>query len=352
MPTVSVLIPHHRGASHLEPLLRSLYSMDLDPSQVEFTLVDNGSMDGSVEYVRLYFPFVKILHLERNLGFAPALNRAARQSEADWLVFLNNDARADADWLSNLLYAARRTQAVSLSSHLLDWQGTATQFAGGSINWFGKGFEHTTLQQDQPYEIFFPCGCGMMIRRDVFHEVGMFDEDYFMVYEDIDLGWRLRLRGYSTLLVPDAKLFHRAHASLRSLSYAGKAVFYERNSLATIYKNVEDRTLSILFPLAVREAMLRAKAVGGFGMPYRYQHDGLAILKALQAFFERMEIWREKRRKVQSCRTVSDAALFKRFFEDSHQIWAYAPTHYRRLRHPDIRPKIEALLSEAKTLLG
>ena len=130
------------------------------------------------------------------------------------------------------------------------------------------------MDHEQPYEVFFACGCGMMIRRDVFLKTGGFDSDYFMLYEDVDLGWRLRLLGYSIFFVPEARVMHHAHASLAKESYATKAVFYERNSLATIYKNLDTQNMRRILPLAVRESLLRAKAVSGIGLPFRYSPEG------------------------------------------------------------------------------
>jgi GT2 family glycosyltransferase len=348
---VSVLIPHHRGKQFLQPLFTSLFSMDMDPSQVVFVLVDNGSSDGSVELTQKKFPLVKICSLGENLGFAPALNRAVEQCDSEWVVFLNNDVRVDVDWLSNLLYAAKKYHAPCVSSLLLDWNGKQTQFGGGWINLFGKGFECSTIQSDHPYEIFFPCGCGMMIKRDLFSDCGGFDDDYFMLYEDVDLGWRLRVMGKPVYLIPDARVFHLGHASLEKIPYAKKALFYERNSLATIYKNVEDQNLPLLFSSALRETMARAKGLGGMGLPFRYSHDGLAVLEAVEDFLRLMPNWKEKRAAVQLKRQVSDRELFEKFFTKPDQLWAYKQAHYKRILHPNVKEKIEKAFSDASVLL-
>ncbi|MBN2326104.1 MAG: glycosyltransferase family 2 protein [Candidatus Omnitrophica bacterium] len=352
MPRVSVLIPHHRSVKLLEPLFASLFAMDMDPRRVEYVLVDNGATDGSVEFVRRRFPAVKIFALGRNEGFAPALNRAARVYESRWLCFLNNDVRVEVDWLSNLLHAARQIDAPCFASHLMDWKGKRTQFGGGWINLFGKGFESTGIQEEQPYEIFFACGCGMMIRRDVFLDAGGFDDDYFMIYEDVDLGWRLRLLGHKIYLAPDAKIMHKGHASLDQIPYRQKALYFERNSLATIYKNLSDESLSAVLPLALREAALRAKGAAGQGLPFRYSGDGLAILEAVQAFWDRLPVWQKKRASIQAKRTVSDAELFQRFFPNPDQLWAFNAEQYKRLHHPRLLPHIKGALEEAARAVG
>ena len=351
MPWVTVLIPHHRHHALLPPLFSSLLNMEMEADDAQLVLVDNGSTDGSVDRVRCEFPTVRIFSLESNAGFAPALNRAARAFSSEWLCFLNNDVRVDPDWLPNLLHASRKIDSPCFASHILDWMGKKTQFAGGWINWFGKGFESDSLSEDQPYEIFFPCGGAMMIRREVFLDIGGFDDDYFMIYEDVDLGWRLRLYGYSVYLVPDAYVMHRGHYSLGQETYSRKALYLERNSLATLYKNLNPASLAVLFPLALREAMLRAKALGGIGIPARYSPDGLATLNGVKAFFDGLPRWREKRAVVQRRRCVEDAEIFARFFSPSTQKWAYGESHYRRLFLPDVEREIDALLQRARAVV-
>ena len=309
---ISILIPHHKNKELLDPLFSSLYGMDLGGKTVQFVLVDNGSSDGSVELVSQHYPDVEILSMGKNWGFAPALNRAALTVNAEWICFLNNDVRVDRLWLVNLLKGAEKTGSKCLASHILNRDGAKTQFAGGWINWFGKGFEEDTLManeynewfgknfnrnndpKDLTLEIFFPCGGAMMIQRDLFINAGGFDDDYFMIYEDVDLGWRLRLFGHTIYLVADAYIMHDGHHSLAQESYSRKAIYYERNSLATLYKNLDDSSLSILMPLALREGIIRAKAVGGIGLPVRYSTDGFATMEGQKAFLDSLPQWKEK----------------------------------------------------------
>ncbi len=347
MPLVSIFIPHHRNSLLLKPLFTSLLAMDMDASEVEYVLVDNGSNDGSIEYTRSNFPEIKILSLGQNEGFAPAMNRAAQAYESEWICFLNNDVRVDVDWLSNLLHAANRTEGDCLTSHVLDWSGKKTQFGGGWVNLFGKGFESNAVEEISPYEVFFPCGCGMMVRREVFFSTGGFDDDYFMIYEDVDFGWRLQLMGIPVYLAPDAKIMHKAHASLNQIPYSKKALYYERNSLATIYKNLSDEWLKIIFPLALREAAVRAKGIGGIGVPFSYSEDGLAILEAVESFYDKMPNWREKRELVQNRRVVDDSEIFRRFFPNPGQMWAFSEEHYKRIHHPAILPTLEEIYLRA-----
>ncbi|MBZ0257889.1 glycosyltransferase family 2 protein [bacterium] len=351
MPTsVSIIIPHHHGRAHLKPLLKSLTAMETNDAKVKIIIADNQSSDGSREYVRKKFPDIEIIEFEENLGFAPALNECARQVNSDWLVFLNNDVHVANDWLMQLLVAAKNTVSACVSSHLLSWDGRETQFAGGWTNWFGKGFEAFELESSEPYEIFFPCGCGMMAQREIFLDAGGFDDDYFMIYEDVDLGWRLRLFGQSVWLAPKAQVFHRGHASLNKVDYARKAICLERNSLATLYKNLDAPLAAQLTASALRDAVVRARGLAGAGLPVRYSSDGLSTLRGVQAFFDEMPQWREKREHVQRRRIVSDEEIFEQFFPHPDQTWAYTDEHYRRLADPDIEHKLQLIRQDVHEL--
>ncbi len=352
MADVTLLIPHHKGKALLSPLFTSIDSMNIDPNTYKVMLVDNNSNDGSKEFVRKKFPQVEILELIDNLGFAPALNRGASECGTDWVCFLNNDIRVEANWLSELLGSVNRYPADCYASHILDWEGNETTFANGTINWFGKGFEEETLQHHTPYDVFFSCGCGMMVRRSVFLDLGGFDEDYFMIYEDIDFGWRLRLLGYKTVFVPSAKIMHNPHTSLKAIPYTQKALYYERNSLATLYKNLSPDTLGCILPLAIQETLLRAQAIGGIGIPVRYSSDGLAMMDAVSSFFESLPKWRDKREWVQARRKMSDQEIFTAFFSHPERIWAYHGEHYRRLYFPEVHQPIQTLFEKCTQLIS
>ena len=347
MPHFAVYIPHHRDVELLFPLCSSLMEMERPAGSVRLVLVDNGSTDGSPAAAQRRFPGIEVRRTEENLGFAPALNRAVQSEDADLLIFLNNDVRVERDWLVRLFAAVQQIDSPCFASCLWDWQGERVQFAGGEINWFGKGFESTVLQGDEPYPIFFPCGGAMMIRRDVFLEMGGFDEEYFMIYEDVDLGWRLWLLGYSVYLVPQARVYHRGHASLSREAFAAKGICLERNSLATIYKNWDETRQAAMVPLALEEAMIRARALKHKAEGFGYSPDGFSTLQGIHSFFEKMDHWRQKREGVQRHRKITDEELIQRFFHDPERLWAYEEDHYRRLHPPQVKQALQDLARRA-----
>ncbi len=351
MNRVCIFIPHHKNPLLLPPLLQSLQEMDKPDGPVRVVLVDNACSDGSVEYVQTNYPNVTIYSLPENRGFAPALNQAVNAFEAEWLCFLNNDMKVDEQWLIQLLQTAECTDAACIGSILKDWDGKRIQFAKGSVNWFGKGFEEEEIESESPYPSLFSCGGAMMIKREVFLECGGFDDDFFMIYEDIDLGWRLRLLGHEVYIAPESVVYHKGHDSLKQEDYARKAVFLERNSLATLYKNLDADSLSVIFPAAMQEILYRSQAYSGVDVGLSYLPDGFYTLNGVNEFWRGIAIWRNKREWVQSRRQISDQDLFNRFMIDSEKPWAYCDEHYQRIHHPQYDEKIKKLYAHTSQLL-
>jgi GT2 family glycosyltransferase len=253
------------GRQHLEANLKSLLSLDYPSERLEVILCDNGSTDGSAEFVSREFPTVRVLRLGQNYGFALGNNMAAEHARSEWLGFLNNDVRVNQSWLIDLLSPLdEQPQLACLASRLMNWDGSAIDFIGGGVNFQGHAFQVDRGQaqslSDRPRRVLFGCGAAMLIRRAVFEEVGGFDADYFAFFEDVDLGWRLNLSGYDVWYTPRATAFHRHHGTARRIDAHKLRVLYERNALFTIYKCFDDQNLTAaLLPalLLLNERALR-----------------------------------------------------------------------------------------------
>ena len=145
LPSVSVIILNFNGCRHLEACFRSLIEQEYAGS-IELIMVDNGSADGSVELMRAQFPQARLIINPQNVGFAPAVNQAARVAGGDYLALLNNDARAAPDWLAQLVELAerRRGEGVAcVASRVLGWDGETIDFIMGSVNFHGFGAQPT-----------------------------------------------------------------------------------------------------------------------------------------------------------------------------------------------------------------
>ncbi len=340
-PTVTIAIPHHGGWRHLQHLLPSLAELDARGPVAQTLVVDNASTDGSRDFIRNHHPWVRILELPENRFFAGALNECARSATTPWLAFLNNDMHVEPTWLLEALAVAEEHDCVCVSSQILDWDGSATQFCGGTINLEGKGFQWTERDKDpnQERDLLFACGGAMLVKRDIFLEIGGFDSDYEMLFEDVDLGWRLNLAGYGVRYAPRSKVFHRGHASLSEVDYARKAIYYERNSLATVYKNLEGRYLDPLLPLLSQRSLDRVRALSDASP------DGYATLNGIQVFWSNLDMWRLKRDNVQARRKVPDSEIPGLFTDLLTEPWGYTTEHRERVS--ECKPGLDDI---AKTL--
>jgi GT2 family glycosyltransferase len=259
-----LVVLNYNGREHVRTCLDSLLALDYPKDRLELIFCDNASADDSVELVRRQYPTVRLLVHEENHGFAEGNNRAARSATGDWVGFLNNDMQVEKSWLRELVDEVGRQPGLAcISSKILNWDGTAIDFIGSGVNFQGFGFQVDyglkESPQDRPRRLLCPCGGAMLIRRELFLEVGGFDPDYFGFYEDTDLGWRLNLLGHDVWYTPKAVVFHRHHGSFDSVRAEKRRLLYERNSLFTMYKCLEAENLAVALPVSL--LLLNEKAL-------------------------------------------------------------------------------------------
>jgi GT2 family glycosyltransferase len=247
-PTVSLIVLNWNGRAHLTGCLDSLRDLDYPAGRLELIFCDNGSTDGSADFVRRRHPDVAVVALPRNHGFAAGNDIAAEAATGEWVGFLNNDMRVPPSWLRDLLGAhERHPEAACLGSRIKSWDGTRLDFIGGGVNFQGHAFQldegAAESNQDRERRVLFACGGAMLIRRSRFLELEGFDRDFFAFFEDVDLGWRLNLLGDDVWYTPEATAFHHHHATARRLEPHRLRVLYERNALLTIYKCLGEERL-------------------------------------------------------------------------------------------------------------
>lgn len=212
MPRLSVIIVNFNSGGRLRRCLDHLEHQSF--RDFETIIVDNGSADDSLNAARDRFERVFIDEAGANLGFAAANNRGAKRAAGEWLVFLNPDAYAAPDWLGRLIAAAERypwadafgsTQLNAASPDKIDGAGDVFHIAG--IPYRGYfGWSSDALPEEG--ECFAPCAAAAMYRKSVFESLGGFDERFFCYGEDVDLGFRLRLKGGRAVQVKDACVLH------------------------------------------------------------------------------------------------------------------------------------------------
>ncbi len=241
-PRVSVIIVNWNGAKILPQCLASLARQTY--TDFEIIIIDNGSTDGSVDQLEKHWPKIRVKRLKENLGFAKANNLGGHQARGLWLALLNNDAFPEPGWLKELVQASERYPDFSFfASHLImadrpeyiDGLGDIYHISG--MAWRrGHGKHHQNFSSEVS-EVFGPCAAAALYPRDLFLRVGGFDEDFFCYHEDVDLAFRLRLRGHRCLYVPQALV---KHLGSKSQGAHSDFVIYHshRNLVWTYIKNM------------------------------------------------------------------------------------------------------------------
>ena len=214
-PTVSVLIVNYDSGAHLSNAVQALMGQSL--TNIEVIVVDNHSLDDSIAKAQAIVSEDKrflFVEAPSNLGFATGTNFAALRAQGAWLALLNPDAVPAPDWLEQLMGATRRhpdvvmfgsTQIDALDRRRLD--GVGDHYLATGLPWRG-GHGWPAKELPAEAEVFAPCAAACLIRADAFREAKGFDERFFCYVEDVDLAFRLRLRGHSCIQVPQAVVEH------------------------------------------------------------------------------------------------------------------------------------------------
>ncbi|MHB8647836.1 MAG: glycosyltransferase [Thermomicrobiales bacterium] len=338
LPTISVIIPNYNGRAHLDTCLASLRLLDYPRDRLEIIVVDNASSDDSVAYLENgYAALVTIIENDENRGFAGACNQGAEAASGDYVAFLNNDMRVDRAWLRELIAPILSARAegdralVCTGSQILSWDGEFIDFIEGRISLYGNGFQldhgHRSIlvaDRTEPYEIPFACGGSMLIDRAVFLDIGALDEDFFALFEDVDLGYRLWALGMRVLLAPKALTYHKMHATINTIAFAKRERLYSRNALYFCYKNLDDANVNetllsnVLLLIAQAGDYIAAAGVKAADYDIRSRNDLDAFVAeptvaarifAVQDLVRDLPKMRRKRAFIQSRRVRSDAEL-------------------------------------------
>lgn len=246
MPTDSATaaVVNYNGRRYLPELFDSLEAQSHRPSELIF--VDNGSCDGSVDYVARRDPGCRLLQQKRNIGFARAANLAMESANARFVALLNADLKLHPAWLGEMVGTAERTGAAAVASKILLYDRPRTlNGIGGCMNFLGytwdRGmWEADDGQYDEEAEVLFASAGAALFDRDSFLSSGSFDGRFFMYHEDVDLCWRLWLFGERVVTCPGAIAYHHfggATKAARGMEW--RELLGERNNIRALIKNYE-----------------------------------------------------------------------------------------------------------------
>jgi len=300
---VTVIVVNFNGGDYVLRALRALEGQTFRDFRV--VVVDNASTDGSAERIAREFPGVKLVRAPGNLGFAGGNNLGFEEaSGSEWIALINPDAFAEADWLDKLLAAAAsRPGCGSVGSRLLRADDASTLDGVGDVyhvsglHWregFGKPAAGRGLR---PMEIFSPCAAASIYRSSALREAGPFDADYFCYSEDVDLGFRLRLLGYTSWYAPDSVAHHVGSAITGGRSdftmYHGV-----RNGIWTYVKNMP----GILAVLCLPALLL---GFGSMAVKLALRGQGAVAWRGIRDAIKGLPHVVQKRAQVQAARRVS-----------------------------------------------
>ncbi|MFC2159565.1 glycosyltransferase [Actinomycetota bacterium] len=250
-PLITISIVNLNGQKYLKDCLESINNLNYPQEKIEIVVVDNGSSDNSVEFLKANYSVVKIIKNKKNIGFARANNQAAEIARGEYIAFLNNDTKVDKNWLIELLRPIyMNDEIVASGSKVLSMDGKSLDFVGGMINFEGKGFQidYGVSIEDDEHHIYkympFVNGGAMMVQKAVFIGSGGFDEDFFAYYEDVDFGWRLWVLGYMVIFAPNSVVYHHHHGTSKIFSEDKLRFLKERNSLYSVFKNYDEKNLA------------------------------------------------------------------------------------------------------------
>ncbi len=300
---VSVIVVNWNGKEHLEDCFASLKKQTY--ASLELLLVDNASVDGSVEYVKGCFPMVNVLVNPENRGFGPAVNRGVEQAKGEYVLFLNNDLFLDEQCIEKMVTMIEDEKVGAVVPKILYFNNrNRVNSFGNLINYLGLACPKYIDEEDKTNMQVEETACGgiFLIGKNLFKEVGGFDQEFFMYHEDHDLSWRIRLLGKKLMVNPEAVMYHKYHFSKNPKKF----YYSEKNRLHLLLKNYQLKTLFLIFPALV----LVELAELCFALTHRW-----FILK-IKSYFEIVLLLPsilKKRRVIQSLRRVDDREITRLF---------------------------------------
>ena len=309
----SVLAPNWNGMKGGGMCLDSLAKMDFDDYEV--ILIDNGSIDGSREMIEEKYPWVRMVKLPTNMGFATACNKGIEAAKGKYICLLNNDIEVEPDWLSKLYEGMERHPECGMGTTKMMFLHDREAFyntgdlfhawcSGG-----GRGQGEKDLgQYDEEELVFGACAGAGIYRRELFESVGVFDEDFFIFAEDVDLNMRSQLQGFKAMYLPEAKVYHIGTATVGL--YSDRYVFLcKRNDVLVLIKNM---SLSMYFKYLKTILRHQLEDIRYFS----YRGQGAVLLKSKFSALKMLPVMLWRRFKIQRSRTVADSEIEKLVITD------------------------------------
>ncbi len=257
----AVVILNYNTRNYLEQFLPGLVA-SCEGLDAQVIVADNASADSSAQFMQSHFPEIPLIVLEKNYGFTGGYNRALQMIEADYYVLINSDIEVPKGWLGPLVeWMDSHPECGACGPKLLSWHQRDTfeyaGAAGGLLDRYGYPFcrgrimqkvEKDHGQYDQPADVLWCSGACLMVRSSVWKALGGLDERFFAHMEEIDLCWRMQLRGWKVTMVPSSYVYHIGGGTLPNespfklrLNFRNNLLMLENNLPATLGSRFKTR---------------------------------------------------------------------------------------------------------------
>lgn len=288
---VTVVIPNYNGLKFMEPCFAALEAQS--EKDFDVLVVDNGSTDGSVEWLKE--SGIPSVFLPENIGFPGAVNIGIKKAETPYVILLNNDTEPKPDYIREMIRMIERSPKIfSVSSRIIQLHHKELMDDAGDmyslLGWaFQRGVGQPVAGYKKPCRVFAACAAAAIYRREVFEEIGYFDESHFAYLEDVDVGYRARIYGYDNVYCPAAELYHVGSGTSGSKYNSFKVKLAARNNLYLNYKNMP--LLQLLFNLPF--------LLIGTGIKYLFFKKWALLPITRKAFLRELRPWEN----VKKCRS-------------------------------------------------
>ena len=314
MPIVSIIISNYNGIKYLKNCIVSLKNNSF--TDFELIIVDNGSVDKSVDYVRANYPEIKVLSLGSNLGLSIASNRGKELAKGRYLFFYNNDTIAKKEMLAELVRAMESNPQVGICGcRTFTYDGSNEINSGVHMDIFGYPYG-----KGRPFYV----DAGIFIRKDVFNEIGGFDSKLFLYCEDRDICWRCLLYGYDIMVVDSAGFYHDSFCAIdaagKLTTNIKKRFMGEAFTLRMLLKNYSFQTLLMVMPLYF---LINLAEIMFFTLGAKPKVVLLTYLKAYLWNIHNLKSTLQARRIIQRSRRVRDSFIQSRMYKGSGKLMLF-----------------------------
>ena len=268
----TIVIPNYNGLKFMEPCFAALEKQTVRDFKI--LVVDNGSGDGSVEWLKEHQ--IPSIFLEENTGFTGAVNVGIRASDTPYVLLLNNDTEVEPNYVEVMEREIKRSDRIfSVSGKMIQMYHPELMDDAGDmysiLGWaYQRGVGQPVERYNRPRRVFSACAAAAIYRRSVFDEIGLFDPMHFAYLEDIDVGYRARLYGYENLYCPDAVVYHVGSGTSGSKYNSFKVRLAARNNIYLAYKNMPLWQLILNLPFLITGYLVKYLFFlkQGFGKDY------------------------------------------------------------------------------------